>query len=51
MERIEKSIEKLTDTPGHFLKRITDVEMEFEIMKADINKLKKIISEKLFVKL
>lgn len=38
-------------TLDKFLKRLTDMEDEFEIMKHDINQLKKIIQEKLGVNL
>jgi len=34
-----------------FLKRMTDIEDEFKIMKADINRLKKIVSEKLGIEM
>jgi len=50
-ERINKKIEKLTTTLDKFLKRLTDMEDEFEAMKLDINRLKKVIREKLGVDL
>lgn len=46
-ERINRKFDKLTTTLDKFLKRMTDMEDEFEIMKHDINQLKKIIQEKL----
>jgi len=50
-ERVNKKIEKLTTTLDKFLKRLTNTEDEFEIMKSDINRLKKVIKEKLGVDL
>ena len=50
-ERFNKKIEKLTTTLDKFLKRLTDMEDEFEVMKLDINRLKKVIREKLGVDL
>ena len=49
--RIGQKIDKLTTTLDRFLKRLTSIEDEFEIMKADINRLKKIIREKLGVEI
>jgi len=49
--RINQKIEKLTITLDKFLKRLTDMEDEFAIMKMDINRLKKVIQEKLGVDL
>ena len=49
--RINQKIEKLTTTLDNFLKRLTDMEDEFTIMKLDINRMKKIIREKLGVDL
>jgi hypothetical protein len=49
--RISRKIDRLTTTLDKFLKRLTDIEDEFEIMKADINRLKKIIREKLGVEI
>ena len=46
-ERINKKIEKLIDTLDKFLKRTTDLEDEFELMKHDLNRIKMIIREKL----
>ncbi|MBU1292236.1 hypothetical protein KKH07_01995 [Patescibacteria group bacterium] len=48
-ERINKKFDRLTTTLDRFLKRMTDMEDEFRIMKGDINRMKKIISEKLSV--
>jgi len=50
-QRFSQKLDKLTTTLDKFLKRMTDMEDEFEIMKHDINRLKKIISEKLGVDL
>ena len=47
--RINQKFDKLTTTLDKFLKRLTDLEDEFEIMKHDISQLKKIIQEKLGV--
>ena len=49
--RINQKIEKLTTTLDNFLKRLTDMEDEFTIMKLDINRMKKVIREKLGVDL
>ncbi len=49
--RISQKIDRLITTLDKFLKRLTDIEDEFTIMKADINRLKKVISEKLGVEL
>jgi len=45
--RISQKIEKLTTTLDGFLKRMTDMETEFEMMKADLNRVKAILREKL----
>jgi archaellum component FlaC len=61
-ERIDKKIEaldlkftekfdKLTTTLDNFLKRMTDIEDEFAMMRNDINRIKKTIKEKLGVEL
>jgi predicted nucleic acid-binding Zn-ribbon protein len=61
-ERIDKKIEaldlkftekfdKLTTTLDNFLKRMTDIEDEFTMMRNDINRIKKTIKEKLGVEL
>jgi HAMP domain-containing protein len=49
--RINQKIDRLTTTLDKFLKKLTDIEDEFEIMKADINRMKKVIREKLGVEL
>lgn len=49
--RINQKIDRLTTTLDKFLKRLTDIEDEFEMMKADINRMKKVIREKLGVEL
>ncbi len=49
--RINQKIDRLVTTLDGFLKRLTDTEDEFEIMKADISRMKKVIKEKLGVDL
>lgn len=49
--RINQKIDKLITTIDKFLKRLSDIEDEMEIIKLDINRLKKIIKEKLGVDL
>ena len=49
--RINQKIDRLVTTLDGFLKRLTDTEDEFTIMKADINRMKKVIKEKLGVDL
>ena len=49
--RINQKIDRLTTTLDKFLKRLADMEDEFEAMKLDINRLKKVIREKLGVDL
>jgi len=49
--RINKKLDRLINTLDKFLKRMTDIEDEFKMMKADINRLKKIISEKLGIEI
>jgi len=49
--RINQKIDKLTTTLDKFLKRMTDMEDEFEMMKNDINRMKRVIREKLGVEL
>jgi len=50
-DRVNQKIEKLVMAIDRFLKKTTDLEDEFEIMKFDINQLKKVVREKLGVKL
>ncbi len=45
MERLNS----LTNTLNHFLKRMTDVEQEFTVMKNDIKRIKAVMREKLGV--
>ncbi len=49
--RINQKFDKLTSTLDRFLKRLTDLEDEFEIMKLDLNRMKRVIREKLGVEL
>ena len=44
---INQKFDRLMTTLDRFLKRLTDIEDEFKIMKADLNRLKKIVSDKL----
>lgn len=48
-ERINRKIDRLITTLDSFLKRMTDMEDEFTIMKHDLNRVKKVIREKLGV--
>ncbi|MBU2545378.1 hypothetical protein KKC65_02935 [Patescibacteria group bacterium] len=45
--RINESINRLANTLDAFLKRMTDMEDEFEVMKYEVNKMKGILREKL----
>ena len=49
--KVDQRFNELITTLDRFLKRLTDVEDEFEVMKLDINRLKKIVKEKLGVDL
>lgn len=49
--KINQKIDRLTNTLDKFLKRLTDMETEFEMMKTDINRMKRVIKEKLGVDL
>mgnify|MGYP001561296019 CR=1 FL=1 len=62
IERLDKKIDRLdikfsqkidilTTTLDKFLKRMTDMEDEFTMMKHDLNRMKKVIKEKLGVDL
>ena len=48
---INGKIDRLTTTLDGFLKRLTATEDEFTVMKLDINRMKKVIKEKLGVDL
>lgn len=48
---ISRKIDRLTTTLDGFLKRLTAAEDEFDVMKLDINRMKKVIREKLGVDL
>lgn len=48
---INHKFDRLITTLDKFLKRITDLDDEFEIMKNDINRMKRVIKEKLGVEL
>jgi len=49
--RINQKFDRLTTTLDKFLKRLVDIEDEFEIMKNDINRMKRVIRDKLGVEL
>ena len=49
--RLNQKFDRLVTTLDKFLKRLTDIEDELEIVKLDINRLKKVIKEKLGVDL
>ena len=49
--RINQKIDKLVTTLDKFLKRLTNMEDEMEIIRLDINRLKKVVREKLGVDL
>jgi len=49
--RTNQNFNRLITTLDKFLKRLTNIEDEFEAMKLDINRMKKIIKEKLGVDL
>ena len=50
-ERWSRKFDKLTTTLDKFLQRMTDLEDEFTMMKHDLNRMKKVIKEKLGVEL
>ena len=50
-ERWNQKFDKLTTTLDNFLKRMTDIETEFTMMGNDINRIKRVIKEKLGVEL
>jgi len=50
-DRFSKKLDKLITTLDKFLKRMTDMEDEFEIMKHDLNRVKTVLKEKLGVDL
>jgi hypothetical protein len=47
--RINQKIDKLITTLDKFLKRLTNIEEEFILLKADLRRIKAIIKEKLGV--
>ncbi len=49
--RFNQKMDRLITTLDKFLKRLTDTEDEFAIMKLDVNRMKKVIREKLGVDL
>lgn len=50
-ERWSRKFDQLTTTLDNFLKRMTDHETEFTMMKDDLSRMKKVIKEKLGVEL
>jgi len=50
-ERFNRKLDDLMTALDKFLKRLMDTEDEFAIMKLDINRIKKVIREKLKVEL
>jgi hypothetical protein len=48
-ERSAKRLDELTKTLDKFLKRLSDIEEEFIFMKADLNRVKAVLREKLGV--
>ena len=50
-ERWSRKFDKLTTTLDKFLQRMTDLEDEFTMMKHDLNRMKKVIKERLGVDL
>ena len=51
IEQLGLKLDDLTTTLDKFLKRMTDMEDEFTMMRNDLNKVKKVIKEKLGVDL
>ena len=49
--KFSQKFDKLTITLDKFLKRMTDMEYEFTMMKHDLNRMKRVIKEKLGVEL
>ncbi|MBU1102847.1 hypothetical protein KJ853_04330 [Patescibacteria group bacterium] len=49
MDRLDDSMNELKNTLDKFLKRLTDFDDEFKIVKARVNKIEKILQEKLGV--
>ena len=49
--KFSQKMDDLTTSLDNFLKRMTDIETEFTMMQHDINRMKKVIREKLGVEL
>jgi len=49
--KFSEKLDSLTTTLDNFLKRMTDIEDEFTMMREDINRVKRVIKEKLGVDL
>ena len=48
-QRFANRLDELTKTLDKFLKRLSDIEEEFTFMKADLNRVKAVLREKLGV--
>ena len=49
MDAFESKLDKLTEMLDHFLKRLTDFDDEFTIVKSEVKRMKEVIKEKLGV--
>lgn len=49
--KFSEKLDKLTATLDNFLERMTTMETEFTMMKNDLNRVKKVLKEKLGVEL
>jgi predicted nucleic acid-binding Zn-ribbon protein len=49
--KMERRFDQLITTLDKFLKRLTDLEDEFTVMKAEIRKIKEVLKEKLGVEI
>ena len=49
--KVDKRFDQLVTALDKFLKRLATIEDEFEVMKLDLNRVKKVIREKLGVEL
>lgn len=51
MDEFDKKLDRLTTTLDKFLKRLTDREEEFTLLKADVAQIKAVLKEKLGVEI
>ena len=51
MDEFDKKLDRLTTTLDNFLKRLTDHEEEFTLLKADVAQIKAVLKEKLGVEI